>query len=73
MTDDYILDNVLDKIKEIIRIEKFDDTGIFTATNDKLLDDVTFKNVVVLAKYVIKDDDKFYSQILFLDEAVFIK
>ena len=28
MTDDYMLDNVLDKIKEIIGIEEFDDTKI---------------------------------------------
>ena len=72
MTDDYILDNILDKIKEIIGTENFDNTGIFTEANDKLLPDVTFKNVLGLIKCVIKNDDKLYSQI-FLEEAVFIK
>ena len=36
-----MLDKVLDEIKEIVGIEKFDDTNILTA-----LDDITLKNVV---------------------------
>ena len=38
MGDDYMLDKVLDKIKEIIGIEKVDDTKILINTDDKLLD-----------------------------------
>ena len=36
-----MLDKVLDEIKEIVGIEKFDDTNILTA-----LDDITLKDVV---------------------------
>ena len=67
--DDYALDKVLGKIKEIIGIEKFNDTKILIDTDDKLLDDINLKNVVILMTYVIKDDGKFYSQ-LFLEEAL---
>ena len=38
---DHMLDKVLDEIKEIVGIEKFDDTNILTA-----LDDITLKDVV---------------------------
>ena len=41
VVDDHMLDKVLDEIKEIVGIEKFDDTNILTA-----LDDITLKNVV---------------------------
>ena len=44
MFDDYILDKVLDNIKKIKSIEKFDDTKILIDTDDKLLDDITLKN-----------------------------
>ena len=67
--DDYALDKVLGKIKEIIGIEKFNDTKILIDTDDKLLDDINLKNVVILMTYVIKDDGKFYSQ-PFLEEAL---
>ena len=46
MVDDSILDKVLDKIKEIIGTGKFVDTKILIDIDDKLPDDVTFKNVV---------------------------
>ena len=55
------------KIKEIICIEKFDDTKVLTETDDKLPDDITFKNDVILMTCVIKDDDRFHPQ-LFLEE-----
>ena len=35
MVDDYMLDKVLDKIKEIIGIEKFDGTKILIYADDK--------------------------------------
>ena len=60
--DDYMLDKVLDKIKKIIRIEKFGDTKIVIETDDKLPDDITFKSVVILITCIIKDGDKFYPQ-----------
>ena len=71
MVDDYLLDKVLDKIKEIIGIEKFDDTKILIDKDDELPDDITLKNVVILLTCVIKDG-KFYPQIL-LEEALFLK
>ena len=55
------------KIKEIICIEKFDDTKVLIETDDKLPDDITFKNDVILMTCAIKDDDRFYPQ-LFLEE-----
>ena len=48
MVDDYMLDLVLDKIKKIISIEKFDNTKILINAVDKLLDDITLKNSVIL-------------------------
>ena len=36
MVDDYLLDKGLDKIKEILGFEKFDDTKIFINTDGKL-------------------------------------
>ena len=70
MVDDYMLGKVLNKIKEILGIEKFDDTKILIDTDDKLSDDVTLKYVVIFITYVIKDDDNFYPQI-FSEEALF--
>ena len=45
---------------------------ILTDTVDKLQDDNTLKNVLILMTCVIEDDDKFYLQ-LFLDEALYDK
>ena len=61
---------VIDKIKEIIAIKKFVDTKIFINANDKLLDDITLKRIVILLTCVIKDGDKFYPQ-LFLDRELY--
>ena len=47
MVDDYMLDQTLDKIKEIISIEKFDDAKILIDTDNKLRNDITLKNVVI--------------------------
>ena len=60
MVDDYILNEVLHKIKEIIVIEKFDDSTILVDTDDKLLDYITLKNAVILMRCVKKDNNKFY-------------
>ena len=61
---------ILDKVKEIIGIEKFDNTKILVDTNDKL-QEITFKNIVILITCDIKDDGKFYSQI-FIEEALLV-
>ena len=65
MVDDYMLDTVLDNIKEIIGFKKFDNTKILMDRDDKLPDDITIKNVVLLVTCVIKDDGKFYPQIFY--------
>ena len=54
-----ILNKVLDKIKEIIGIEKFDDTKILIDTDDKLPYYITLKN---------NDDGKFYLEKALYDE-----
>ena len=69
MIYDNILDKILDMIKKIISTEKFDDTQILTETDEKLIDDITLINIVILIICVIKDGDKFYSQI-FLGETL---
>ena len=51
--DGYMLEKVLEKIKEIIRTENFDDAKILIYTDDKLLDDTTLKNVVILICVII--------------------
>ena len=48
MVDDYMLYKLLDNIKEMIGIGKFDDTKILIDMDDKLSDDITLKNVVKL-------------------------
>ena len=72
MVDDYVLDKVLHKIKEIIGTEKFDYTKIFIATDDELPEDIALKNVLILMTCIIKDDGKFYPQML-LEEVLFVK
>ena len=70
MVNDYVLDKVLDKIKETIGVAKIDDTKILIATDDKLSDYITLKNTVVLVTCIIKDDGKFYPKI-FLEETLY--
>ena len=72
MVDDCMLDQELDKIRKTIGIEKFDDTKILIDTDDKLPNNITLKNVVILMTCVIKDDGKFYPQIIF-EKALFVK
>ena len=51
-----MLNKLLDKVKEIIGIEQFDNTNILINTDDKLSDDITFKKVVILmTSYVINN------------------
>ena len=46
MLNDFMLDEVLEKIRMIISTEKFDETKILIGADNKLPDDVTLKNVV---------------------------
>ena len=57
-------------IKEIIGNEKRDGTNILIDTDDKLLNYITLKNVVIIMTSVVRDDGKFYSQ-LFLEKALY--
>ena len=51
-----MLNKLLDKVKEIIGIEQFDNTNILINTDDKLSDDITLKKVVILmTSYVINN------------------
>ena len=58
-----MLDEVLDKTKEIIVIEKFDNIKILIDKVDKLPDDITLENAVILMASVVKDDAKFYPRL----------
>ena len=69
MVDDYTLDKVLDKFKEI-DIEKTDDIRILIDTDGKLPDDITLENVILMTCVmvfftIIKNGDKFYPQHFF--------
>ena len=59
MTDDCMSSKELGKIKMIIDIGKFGDTKILIDTGDKLADEVTLTNIVVLISCVKKDDGNF--------------
>ena len=67
---DAILDKVLDKIKEIISIERFHDVKILTDRDNRLAEDFTLKNVVNLITCAIRLYNKFHAQ-LFLEEVLF--
>lgn len=43
-----MVDKLLDNIKEIIAIEKFDETKILINMDDQLSDQITLKRVVIL-------------------------
>ena len=69
IVDDYIFSKVLDKVKKVISIEKFDDTKSLIDIDDKSSVDFTLKNMVILITCIIKNDGKFYPQI-FLEEVL---
>ena len=69
MVNNYILNKVLDKIKKIIGIERFEDPDkILIVTDDKLPHDINLKHVLILMTCVFKEDDKFYLKLV-LEEA----
>ena len=65
-------DRVLDQFKNIISIEKLDDTKILIDTDDKMPSNITLKNAVILMACVMKDDGKFYPQI-FSEKTLLVK
>ena len=62
MVDDYMIDEVLDKIKESRGIEELDNTRLLIDTNENLPNDITLKILVILMTCVIKNDRKLYPQ-----------
>ena len=72
MTEGNMPDKVLNRIKEVKGIEVFDNSRILVEIHDKLPDDITLRNVVILITSVIKNDGRFYPE-LFLEEALFLK
>ena len=50
---------MFDQIEELVGIKIFDDTKVLIDTNDKLPDDITLKDVMILMTCFIKDGDKF--------------
>ena len=70
MVNNYMLDKVLETVKEKKGIVKFDDTKNLIDRYDKVPDYITLKNVVISIKCVIKDDAKFHTQI-FLEQALY--
>ena len=58
-----MLVKILDKVKVIMDIEKFDDTKILTDI------DITLKNVAMLIESIVKDGDKLFPK-LFLEESL---
>ena len=59
MVDYYKLDKALDKIKEIIGTEIFDDTKLLVDMDGTLPDDITLKNIVILMNFIINAGNKF--------------
>ena len=58
-----MVDKVLDKIKEITSIEKFDDTNSLSNTDDKLSNETTLKLFAILMTCAIKDANKIYPEL----------
>ena len=59
IVDYYKLDKALDKIKEIIGTEIFDDTKLWVNMDDTLPEDITLKNIVILMNFIINAGNKF--------------
>ena len=70
IVDDYKIDKVLEETKEITGIKKFGYTKILIDTDDKLWDNITLEDVLVVMISVIKDGNKFSPQ-LRLEEALY--
>ena len=53
MLNSNILNKVLDKVKEVIDIEKFDHVKIVIKADDKIPTDTTLKNFMILITCII--------------------
>ena len=69
MVHDYTIDKLLGKIKRI-SFEKRENIRIWIDGNDKLPNDITLKNSVILITCVIKNGDKLCPK-LFLEEVLY--
>ena len=67
--DNHVLDKLVDKIKNIREIKKLD-AKILIDTDDKLRDDITLKNIVILIMCVTKNWDIFYPKLLYEEALV---
>ena len=63
-----LYDKMLGKVT--IDIVKLDDTKILIKTDNRLPEYITLKHVVVLITCHVKDDDKFYPEVI-LEEALY--
>ena len=64
MVDGYILDRVLKTRLKKLGIKKLFDTKILIKTDDKSPDGITLKNVLIFITHIIKDGDRFNSQMI---------
>ena len=67
--DNHVLDKLVDKIKNIREIRKLD-AKILIDTDDKLRDDITLKNIVILIMCVTKNWDIFYPKLRYEEALV---
>ena len=67
--DNHVLDELVDKIKNIREIKKLD-AKILIDTDDKLRDDINLKNIVILIMCVTKNWDIFYPKLLYEEALV---
>ena len=65
LADDYILDKVLCKTKEIIRICKFGNTKLLNDAVDELANSIT---IVILMASAVENGVIFYPQLLLVSE-----
>ena len=70
IVDGYMVYKVLNKIKEIISIEKFDDNKILINTDDKLSNNITLTRFMILMTCFLKDGNTFDPQ-RFLDDSLY--
>ena len=67
--DNHVLDELVDKIKNIREIKKLD-AKILIDTDDKLRDDINLKNIVILIMCVTKNWDIFYPKLRYEEALV---
>ena len=63
MVKNHVLNEVINRIKEIIDTGEFDNTKILVDTDDILPDDIALKSVVIWVTCVEKGDGKIYPKL----------